>query len=51
MSETLATVLRRVSFALMVSALAVGAFIIIGAMVRGHRDHELAREDAEPEED
>jgi len=51
MSEGLATILRRVSFALMVAALAVGAFIIIGAMVRGHRDHELAAQDAEPEED
>jgi uncharacterized membrane protein YfcA len=31
------TVLKRASFALMVLALAVGAIIIIGAMVRGHR--------------
>ena len=51
MGEGLATILRRVSFALMVAALAVGAFIIIGAMLRGHRDHELAMEEAEPEED
>jgi hypothetical protein len=51
MGEGMAGILRKASFVLMVGALAVGAFIIIGAMVRGHRDHELAKEDAEPEED
>lgn len=31
--------LKNLSFGMMVLALAVGAFIIIGAMVRGHREH------------
>jgi hypothetical protein len=34
------TVLKRASFAFMVLALAVGAIIIIGAMIRGHREHD-----------
>lgn len=33
------TVLKRTSFVFMVLALAVGAIIIIGAMIRGHRAH------------
>ena len=35
-------VLKKVSFVVMVGALAAGAFIIIGAMVRGHREHAAA---------
>ena len=36
-SAALAAVLKQVSFVMMVLALAVGAIIIIGAMIRGHR--------------
>jgi len=35
----LMVLLKRVSFAFMVLALAVGAVIIVGAMIRGHRAH------------
>jgi hypothetical protein len=31
-------ILKKVSFVFMVAALAIGALIIIGAMIRGHRD-------------
>jgi hypothetical protein len=51
LEESTASVLSKVSFALMVAALAVGAFIIIGAMIRGHRDHELAAGEEDPDED
>jgi hypothetical protein len=51
MGEATASVLRKVSFVLMVAALAVGAFIIIGAMIRGHRDHDLAAGEEDPDED
>jgi uncharacterized membrane protein YfcA len=35
-------ILTKVSFVFMVAALAAGAFIILGAMVRGHREHAAA---------
>jgi hypothetical protein len=34
-----ADILKKVSFVFMVAALAAGALIIIGAMIRGHRQH------------
>ncbi len=39
--------LHGASFALMIMALMIGAFIIIGAMVRGHREHKLSLKAAE----
>ena len=39
--------LHGASFMLLVFALLLGAFIIIGAMVRGHRDHKLSLKAAE----
>ena len=38
-SAGMASILKTTSFAMMVLALAVGAIIIIGAMIRGHRAH------------
>jgi hypothetical protein len=35
-------ILKKVSFVFMIGALAAGAFIIIGAMIRGHREHVIA---------
>ncbi len=43
LGETAAYVLTKVSFAMMVAALAIGAFIIIGAMIRGHREHDAEK--------
>lgn len=40
--------MERVSFALMVAALLVGAVIVLGAMIRGHRDHRLSPRVPEP---
>jgi hypothetical protein len=37
-----ADILKKVSFVFMVAALAAGALIIIGAMIRGHREHATA---------
>jgi len=39
LDPALMVLLKRVSFAFMVLALAVGAVIIVGAMIRGHRAH------------
>jgi hypothetical protein len=40
--------LEMASFVLMVAALLVGAVIILGAMIRGHRDHRLSLRVPEP---
>lgn len=40
--------LERASFVLMVVALLLGAAIILGAMIRGHRDHRLSLRVPEP---
>ena len=47
LTEKTAGFLSGASFMLMVGALLTGAFIIIGAMVRGHRDHKLSLKAAE----
>lgn len=41
-------ILKNVSLVLMVGALLVGAVIILGAMIRGHRDHRLNPAEEEP---
>lgn len=48
LSPKLVELFKDASFLFMVGALATGAVIIVGAMVRGHRDHALSEAEEEP---
>jgi uncharacterized membrane protein YfcA len=48
LSAKLMELLKDASFLFMVGALLTGAIIIVGAMIRGHRDHTLSEAEEEP---